>query len=89
MLGVQVIWDLPDDPDGNVEHIAEHGLTQEEVEDVLFDARSETTTSKSSGEKITFGETSAGRYIAVVWEHVDDNPLTLRPITAFDAPRPS
>ena len=23
---VGAIWDLPDDPDGNVQHIAEHGL---------------------------------------------------------------
>jgi len=24
-----VIWDLDDDPDGNVAHIAEHGVTKE------------------------------------------------------------
>ena len=24
---IDAIWDLPDDPDGNVQHIAEHGLT--------------------------------------------------------------
>jgi hypothetical protein len=35
-----------------------------------------------------FGYTSSGRYLAVVWEHVDDNPLTLYPITAYDAPDP-
>src|SRR5437764_14018748 len=27
-----IIWDLDDDPDGNVEHCAEHGVTKEEVE---------------------------------------------------------
>ena len=31
----QVIWDDDDDPDGNVRHIAEHGLTVEDVEFVL------------------------------------------------------
>ena len=33
-----VIWDLPDDPDGNVQHVIEHGLTEDEVEDVLLNA---------------------------------------------------
>ena len=26
-----IIWDSDDDPDGNVQHIAEHDLTKEEV----------------------------------------------------------
>jgi DNA-binding XRE family transcriptional regulator len=30
-----IIWDVDDDPDGNVQHIAEHDLTKEEVEDAL------------------------------------------------------
>ena len=30
-----VIWDLEDDPYSNIAHIAEHGVTQEEVEDVV------------------------------------------------------
>lgn len=88
MLGAHVIWDLPDDEDGNVQHMAEHGVSCEEAEEVLFNGDSETTTSRSTGEMITFGETLAGRYLAVVWEHIDDNPLTLRPITAYDVPRP-
>ncbi len=36
MFGAHVIWDLEDDPEGNVQHIAEHDLTPEEVESVLF-----------------------------------------------------
>jgi hypothetical protein len=31
----RILWDEPDDPDGNVQHIAEHGLTIEDVEEVL------------------------------------------------------
>ena len=27
----QVVWDLDDDLDGNVQHIAEHGLTIDDV----------------------------------------------------------
>ncbi len=40
-----MIWELPDDPDGNVHHIAAHDITIDEVEDVLFDRDSEDTTS--------------------------------------------
>ena len=65
---------LVEDPDGNVQHIATHGITIEEVEEVLLDRNSEDTTSRSSGRPITFGSTSRGRSLAVVWEHVDDDP---------------
>jgi hypothetical protein len=36
-MDAQFIWDLEDDPDGNVQHIAEHGLTIEEVESAVTD----------------------------------------------------
>lgn len=85
---ILVIWDLQDDPRGNTQHIAEHGVTLEEVEDVLNDWNSRTTYSASSGRPITFGWTTAGRYLAVVWEAVDDEPLTVYPITAYPAPEP-
>jgi hypothetical protein len=88
MYGAHVIWDLEDDPDGNVVHIADNGLTREEVEAVLLNPDGDIRTSRSSGEKITFGYTSTGRYIAVVWQHVLDDPLTMRPITAFEVPEP-
>lgn len=84
MAFAHVVWDLPDDPDGNVAHIAEHDITPEEVEEILFDPDSETTVSRSSGENITFGWTTSDRYLAVVWEHVTDDPLTMRPITAYE-----
>jgi hypothetical protein len=35
MKFLYVIWDDDDQPDGNVQHIAEHGLTIEDVEYVL------------------------------------------------------
>ena len=65
-----VVWDLEDDPDGNVRHIQERGITMDEVEDVLLDRDSQTAVSKSSSDPITFGYTASGRYLAVVWEHV-------------------
>ena len=33
-----IIWDLDNDPDGNVQHCAEHGVTKEEVEEVFQNA---------------------------------------------------
>jgi uncharacterized DUF497 family protein len=86
MDDVQLIWDLEEDPDGNVQHILEHGLSTDQVEDVLLNAGNETAVNRSSGHRITFGLTADGRYIAVVWEHVMDDPLTIRPITAYDVP---
>jgi uncharacterized DUF497 family protein len=89
MDDVHVVWDLEDDLDGNVQHVREHDVSMEEVEEVLLDPDSVTVTSKSSGEPLTFGYTAGGRYLAVVWEHVQDDPLTMRPITAYEAPEPS
>jgi hypothetical protein len=83
-----IIWDLEDDPDGNYWHIAVegHGVTAEEVEEVLSDPANETVPSHSSGNPATFGWTSTGKHLIVVWEHVDDDPLTAYPITAYEVP---
>jgi hypothetical protein len=35
-----------------------------------------------------FGYTSAGRYIAVVFEVIDDEPITIYPVTAYEVPEP-
>jgi uncharacterized DUF497 family protein len=74
----QVLWDLDDDPDGNVQHIAEHGMTVDEVEDMLH-AADEVFASHSSGRPIAFGYTSTGKHIAVVFEIIDENPLAVYP----------
>ena len=55
----QIIWDDPDDPEGNVQHIAEHGLTPEEVESAFDNIETETT-SRSTGRPAIFGRTRAG-----------------------------
>lgn len=88
MPAVHLVWDLEDDPDGNLQHIAEHGVSAAELEEVIYNSLSNTTASKSSGHRITFGYTDEGRYLAVVWEHVLDDPLTIYPVTAYDAPEP-
>lgn len=89
MRPISIIWDLDDEPDGNVQHIAEHGITVSEVEEVLTDPNSKVAVNRNeSGNELTFGSTRGGRYLGVAWEHVDDDPLTVYPVTAFDAPEP-
>jgi hypothetical protein len=88
MVLIDIIWDLDDDPEGNVQHIAEHDISKEEVEDVLFNPKNPTVESRSSGNPTTFGYTSAGRHIAVIWERINDSPLIAYPITAYDTPEP-
>lgn len=79
----RIIWDLEDDPYGNVEHIAEHGLTIEEVEEIL-DAAEDVFASAPSGLPIVFGFTSTDKYIAVVFELIEESPLAVRVVTAFE-----
>jgi uncharacterized DUF497 family protein len=76
-----VLWDLDDDPDGNVQHCAEHEITKEEVEEVLLNAR-DFDISRSSGRPVAFGITSTGRHLMVVYEIIDAD--TVYPITAYD-----
>jgi uncharacterized DUF497 family protein len=75
-----VIWDSPDDPRGNVQHVAEHGLTCEDVEDVLFGIH-ELAASRASAYPIAFGLTASGEFICVVFEQVERD--TVYPITAY------
>jgi hypothetical protein len=83
-----IIWDLEDDPDGNVQHIAEHGITVDEAEEVLVDPRSRTGKSRRSGRPQVFGWTSTGKYITVIWEEVSDDPRMIYPVTAYEVPPP-
>jgi len=79
----QFIWDDPDDIEGNVQHVAEHGLTIDEVEHVLnnatgFDA------SDSSGRPCCFGYTPGGDHIIVIFE--EPVPGAAYPVTAYHVP---
>jgi len=82
-----VIWD--DEPGANVEHVAEHGLTPDEVDEVLLDRQIVVDYSSSSGLPCKFGYTSTGKYIIVVWEEAHDNPRTIYPVTAYEVPEPA
>ena len=83
---VSILWDLDDERDGNVQHVAEHGLTKDEVDSVLLNPNNEVDESHSSGRPATFGYTETGRHIIVVWENVLDDPKMVYPVTAYDVP---
>jgi len=85
MTYLRFIWDDPDDPEGNVQHVAEHGLTIDEVESVLDNPTSESE-SHSSGRPCCFGYTSSADYIIVIYEQIDDD--TVYPVTAYHVPEP-
>jgi uncharacterized DUF497 family protein len=74
-----IIWNP--EPGGNVEHIAEHALTPEDVEAVLFNPVAHDI-SRASGRPMVYGFTSDGRYIVVVYEEIDDR--TVYPVTAYE-----
>lgn len=74
------------DPDGNVQHIAEHDLTTDEVDAVLDDPSAEDV-SQSSGRPVVFGWTPTGRFIEVVYEiEKAGGYVILHPITAYEVP---
>jgi len=85
---IVIIWDDKDDPDGNYWHICVegHGLTCEEVEDVLLDEESEIEVSRSSGRPTAFGWTASGERIAVVFEEMSEDPKIVYPISAYPVP---
>ena len=83
-----VIWDEDDDVDGNVAHIAEHDITVDAEEDVLYNPRNTTGPSNHAGRMLRCGWTETGRFICVSWERAEDDPLVVRPVTAFDSNPP-
>ena len=90
MAQAEFIWDLENDPEGNYWHICVegHGLTREEVEEVVAASFDAETRSRSSGQPEAFGWTSTGKYITVVFERVCDNPMMVYSITAYEVPPP-
>ncbi len=84
MPASSIVWDLDDDPKGNVTHCAEHGISKDEVEEIFLNA-TDVDISKSTGRPVIFGDTSTGRHLMVVFEEIDLE--TVYPITAFEVPR--
>ena len=81
----RILWDDPDDPNGNVQHVADHGLDIQDVEEVLASPTSEGV-SQSSGRLCVWGYTLENVYIIVIYEKVDDEAI--RVVTAYDVPEP-
>ena len=85
-----VDWVEPDDPHGNLWHIAAADLTRQEVEDVLDDPDDDVVPSEGAANGterwIVFGRTSAGKHIAVVFEVLCDDPYYVKPVTAYETP---
>jgi len=79
-----ILWDLDDDSEGNVSHCAEHGVTKEEVEEVMENPTDEDV-SRTTGYPVVFGSTKRGRHLLIVFERIDDT--TVYPITAYQVPR--
>ena len=70
------IWD-----EENERHLAAHGVTPEEFEEVVCDP-DVVDESRTTGRPIAFGVTSAGRYLACVYEIFNGD--TVYAITAYE-----
>jgi uncharacterized DUF497 family protein len=75
-----IIWDMSGDEGGNVQHIAEHGLSPADVEQV-FRSLEEETISESSGRPAVIGWTDAGDLVFVAYDQIDVD--TIYPVTAY------
>jgi uncharacterized DUF497 family protein len=82
---LRILWDDPDDPNGNVQHILEHGLSIDDVEEVLGNPASEGM-SASTGRPCLWGHTAEGQYIIVVYDQIDEDTIRVR--TAYEVPEP-
>ncbi len=78
-------WDSEDDPRGNTQHVADNGLSTDEVEDVIYDPQSRPIQSRSSKRPALIGQTSTGKTIIVIYErHNDGGILVVRPVSAYE-----
>ena len=62
-------------------HIAERGVTQDEYEEIVCNP-DDVDISQSSDRFVACGETSSGKYLACIYEFLDDD--TVLPITAYE-----
>ena len=69
----------------NVEHIAHHDVTPDEVERVMLNSPVEIDYQLVDGEErfVAVGMTGAGRFLTIIWT---DRAGLVRIVTAFDSP---
>ncbi len=70
------VWNTP-----IIGHLAEHGISPEEFEQVVCDPLA-VRKSRSSGRPVAYGVTEEGRQIQCVYELIDNQ--TILPITAYE-----
>jgi len=68
-----------------IQHIAEHGLSQDDFEHVVCNPARKGV-SRSSGLTAAWGYTRDGRYVMAVYEALD--VVTLLPVTAYEVSEP-
>ncbi len=68
-----------------IDHLAQHGISQQDFEDVVCDP-DKRGQSRSSGHPAAWGYTRDGRYVIAVYEEIDE--ITVLPVTAFEVPAP-
>ena len=81
MPNFSFIWDLDDERDGNVDKLAQHGLTPDDVIFAVLNS-DDLKKSKSTGRPAIWGETPDGRQILVVYEIVGRDLIYV--ITAYE-----
>jgi hypothetical protein len=69
------------DADTGLPHIYGHGMTEAEVEEVLRGSGEDLPGSRNS--RLKLGQTSAGRYVQVVYIP-DDDPQSVFVVTAYE-----
>jgi hypothetical protein len=68
-----------------IAHLAEHGITPEDFENVVGNPTQQDF-SHTSGSPAAFGYTDDGRYVIAIFDFIDD--MTILPITAYEVPEP-
>ena len=68
-----------------IKHLSDHGISQDDFEAVVCHPTS-TGLSRSSGLPVSWGYTSDGRYILVVYERIEQE--TILPVTAYEVREP-
>ena len=80
MLYYDFLWS-----DEIAEHLAEHGVSQDDFEQVVCDPVRRGI-SRSSGLPAVWGYAPDGRYLFAVFEQLDET--TILPVTAYEVPEP-
>ena len=68
-----------------MEHVEEHDLTTDDVDYVLENYES-ISTSHATGRPCAFGHIPDGRYVVVIYEEADND--TVIPVTAYEVSEP-